>query len=144
MILDVSPGVDQERAAYRFAGAFLMPEGVLWSKIGKRRSDIDWKELLWLKMMYGISVQAITYRCKDLGIINQASMGRLFDIFEEDGWRSPPYREPLDRLGDRFGRFERLCFRALAEGAISESRASELLEVSVRDLDSLLERELSQ
>ena len=144
MILDVSPSVDQERAAYRFAGAFLMPEGVLWSKIGKRRSDIDWKELLGLKMMYGISVQAITYRCKDLGIINQASMGRLFDIFEEDGWRSPPYREPLDRLGDRFGRFERLCFRALAEGAISESRASELLEVSVRDLDSLLERELSQ
>ena len=119
-----------------------MPEEVLWSKIGKHRSDIDWKELLGLKMMYGMSVQAITYRCKDLGIISQASMGRLFDIFEEDGWRSPPYREPLDTLGDRFGRFERLCFRALAEGAVSESKASELLEVSVSQLDSLLEREL--
>ena len=144
MVLGVSPSVDQERAAYRFAGAFLMPEEVLWSKIGKHRSDIDWKELLGLKMMYGMSVQAITYRCKDLGIISQASMGRLFDVFEEDGWRSPPYREPLDTLGDRFGRFERLCFRALAEGAISESKASELLEVSVSELDSVLERELSQ
>ena len=144
MVLDLPPTMDRERAAHRFAGAFLMPEEVLWSKIGKHRSDIDWKELLVLKMMYGMSVQAITYRCKDLGIISLASMGRLFDIFEADGWRSPPYREPLDTLGDRFGRFERLCFRALAEGAISESRASELLEVSVSDLDSVLERELSQ
>ena len=144
MILDVSPDVDREKAAHRFAGAFLMPEEVLWSKIGKHRSEIDWRELLVLKMMFGMSVQAITYRCKDLGIISQALMGRLFDTFEEDGWRSPPYREPLYMLGDRFGRFERLCFRALAEGAISESKASELLEVSVGDLDSVWKRELSQ
>ena len=144
MILDVSPGVDQEKAAYRFAGAFLMPEEVLWAKIGKHRSDIDWKELLALKLVFGMSVQAITYRCKDLGIISQALMGRLFDIFEEDGWRSPPYREPLDILGSPFGRFERLCLRALAEGVISESRASELLERPVSGLDSLWESEFAQ
>ena len=144
MVLDVSPSVDRERAAHRFAGALLMPEEVLWSKIGKHRSEIDWKELLALKMVFGMSVQAITYRCKDLGIISQALMGRLFGIFEEYGWRSPPYREPLDILGDRFGRFDRLCFRALAEGAISESKASELLEVSVCDLDSVWKRELSE
>ena len=143
MVLDVSPDVDQEKAAYRFAGAFLMPEEVLWVKIGKHRSEIDWKELLVLKLAFGMSIQAITYRCKDLGIISQALMGRLFDIFHEDGWRSPPYREPLDMLSNPFGRFERLCFRALAEGAISESKASELLEMPVSDLDSLWERELS-
>ena len=34
------------------------------------------------------------------------------------------------------GRFERLCLRALAEGAISESRAAELLDVPVGELDS--------
>ena len=144
MVLDISPGMDEEKVAYRFAGAFLMPEEVLWSKVGKHRSDVDWRELLVLKLTYGMSVQAITYRCKDLGIISQALYGRLFDLFQEDGWRSPPYREPLDVLGDRFGRFERLCFRALAERAISESKASELLEVPVYDLDSLWERELRE
>lgn len=144
MVLDIAPGIDDEKAAHRFAGAFLMPEEILWSKIGRHRSDIDWRELLMLKLTYGMSIQAITYRCKDLGIISQALMGRLFDIFEDEGWRSPPYREPLEILGDRFGRFERLCFRALAEGAISESKASELLEAPVRDLDSLWERELSE
>ena len=144
MVLDIGPGVDEEKTAHRFAGAFLLPEEVLWAKIGRHRSDIDWKELLVLKLTFGISIQAITYRCKDLGIISEALMGRLFDIFEADGWRDPPYMEPLDILGNRSGRFERLCFRALAEGAISESKASELLEVPVHDLDSLWELELSR
>ena len=144
MLLDVSPGLDEEKAAHRFAGAFLMPEEVLWLRIGKHRSDVDWKELLLLKMAFGMSVQAITYRCKDLGIISQTLMGRLFDMFADDGWRSAPYREPLDVLGDRSGRFERLCFRALAEGAISESKASELLEMPVSDLDALWERGLNE
>ena len=144
MLLDVSPGLDEEKAAHRFAGAFLMPEEVLWLRIGKHRSDVDWKELLLLKMAFGMSVQAITYRCKDLGIISQTLMGRLFDMFADDGWRSPPYREPLDVLGDRSRRFERLCFRALAEGAISESKASELLEMPVSDLDALWERGLNE
>ncbi len=144
MLLDVSPGLDEEKAAHRFAGAFLMPEEVLWLRIGKHRSDVDWKELLLLKMAFGMSVQAITYRCKDLGIISQTLMGRLFDMFADDGWWSPPYREPLDVLGDRSGRFERLCFRALAEGAISESKASELLEMPVSDLDALWGRGLNE
>ena len=135
MVLDVSSRVDTEKAANRFAGALLLPEEVLWAKVGKHRSQIDWKELLVLKLMFGISLQAITYRCKDLGIISYALMGRLFDVFKKMGWQSPPYREPLDALGDKFGRFEQLCFRALSEEAISESKASELLEMSVHDLD---------
>ena len=112
-----------------------MPEEVLWSKIGKHRSDIDWRELLALKLSFGMSIQAITHRCRNLGIISQALSVRLFETFERVGWRSPPYREPLDVQGKRIGRFERLCLRALAEGAISESRASELLEVSVKELN---------
>lgn len=142
LVLDVNREVDEEAAAYRFAGAFLMPEEVLWARVGKHRTDMDWKELLALKLLFGMSIQAITYRCGELGIISQALKGRMFDQFTEFGWRDSPYREPLDKLGDRSGRFERLCFRALAEGAISESKASELLEMSVHDLNRLWEKEL--
>ena len=142
LVLDVHPCVGEEEAAYRFAGAFLMPEEVLWTRVGKHRTDMDWKELLALKLLFGISIQAITYRCGELGIISQALKGRMFDMFTDFGWRDSPYREPLDVLGDRSGRFERLCFRALAEGAISESKVSELLEMSVHDLNRLWEREL--
>ena len=135
MILDVSPGMDRELAVHRFAGAFLMPEEALWASIGRHRSNIDWRELLGLKLAFGMSIQAITHRCRALGIISEALRKRLFDTFKQVGWRSPPYREPLDMAGSRLGRFERLCFRALAEGAISESKAAELLDVPVGDLD---------
>ena len=136
MVLDVSPGIDREEAAHRFAGAFLMPEEAFWSKIGKHRSNIDWREFLALKLAFGISVQAMTHRCRNLGIISGAHADRLFETFDEIGWGSPPYREPLDTEGSRIGRFEQLCLRALAEGAISEASASELLEVPADELDN--------
>lgn len=37
-------------------------------------------------------------------------------------------------------RFERLCFRALAEGAVSEAKAAELLGISVHDLNRRMEQ----
>lgn len=37
-------------------------------------------------------------------------------------------------------RFERLCYRALAGGIIGESRAAELLGISVRELDKRLDQ----
>ena len=81
-------------AANRFAGAFLMPAEALWREIGKHRTTISLGELLRLKELFGASIQAITYRCHDLGIINDASYRRLFRIFNEHGWRKPPYEEP--------------------------------------------------
>ena len=143
LMLDVSPGIDEEKAAYRFAGAFLMPEEVMWAEIGKHRTALGWAEMFKLKLMLGVSVQAITYRCKDLGIINQTLMGRMFDQFEELGWRGPPYKEDHPMPGESSGRFERLCYRALAEGAISESKASELLEIPVHDLNERMDKPAS-
>ena len=50
--------------------------------------------------------------------------------------RDPPYEKPLAiREGETLRRFKRLCLRALAEGAISEPKAAELLGISVRELD---------
>ena len=81
-------------------------------------------------------MQALTYRCKDLGIFNQTLFRRLFDEFKRRGWRDPLCEEPLAiREGEKPRRFERLCLRALAEGAISEPKAAELLGVPVRELD---------
>lgn len=56
------------------------------------------------------------------------------------GWRRPPYKEPLAwKKGEEPKRFERLTFRALAEGAISEARAAELLGISVQKLNRRME-----
>ena len=134
MILIVDPTVDEEKAAYRFAGAFLMPAVTLRTEIGKRRRSMGWSELFDLKQIFGVSVQALTYRCKDLGIFSPSLFRLLFEEFSRRGWRSPPYQEPSPISREEPKRFERLCFRALAEGAISEAKAAELLGISVRDV----------
>lgn len=134
--------VDEEKAAHRFAGAFLIPADVLRTEVGAKRSSISIGELVALKKRFGVSIQALTYRCKDLGIINQAAFARLFRVFAERGWRTVPFEEPAAMAPEleEPKRFERLCYRALAEGFIGEARAAELLGISVRELDARLDQ----
>jgi Zn-dependent peptidase ImmA (M78 family)/DNA-binding XRE family transcriptional regulator len=142
MVIAPSGGVDEEKAAHRFAGAFLMPADVLRAEVGAHRSSISIGELVALKKRFGVSIQALAYRCKDLGIISQSVCARLFKEFSDRGWRAAPFQEPesLDPEVEEPRRFERLCYRALAEGVIGESRAAELLGISVRELDRRLDQ----
>jgi Zn-dependent peptidase ImmA (M78 family) len=112
-----------------------MPAEILWREIGRHRTSVSLGELFALKTLLGVSVQALAYRCKDLGIFGQPLMRRLYEEFERQGWRSPPYDEPLPVAKERATRLSRLCFRAVEEGAMSESRAAEALGISVRELD---------
>lgn len=141
MVMEVGPGVDPEKAAHRFAGAFLMPAEALWGEIGKRRTSMSLGELLRLKQLFGASFQCIAYRCRDLQIINEATFRSLFKVFSQRGWRSPPYQEPgaIDPKKEEPTRLERLCFRALTEGVVGEARAAELIGVSVRELSRLMD-----
>ncbi|MCF7701592.1 helix-turn-helix domain-containing protein [Loktanella sp. M215] len=141
MVLNVAQGCDPERAANRFAGAFLIPAEVLRQEIGSLRKDISIGELISLKDRFGVSIQALTYRCKDLEIINPSTFGRLFKIYKDRGWRDAPFEEPHSIAWEQEepDRFQRLCFRALSEGLIGLSRAAELLEIHVRELESRLD-----
>ena len=56
------------------------------------------------------------------------------------GWSRFPYDEPCAMNVERLARFERLCFRALAEGAIPASKAAELLGITVHDLNRQMEQ----
>jgi len=134
MVLDPAAKVDEEKAAHRFAGAFLMPAETLRAEIGRHRKSIGWGELFEIKRIFGVSVQALTCRCKDLSILGAPAFRMLFNEFTRRGWRSPPYKEPWAMPGEQSLRFDRLCFRALSEGAISEAKAAELLGHSVHEL----------
>lgn len=140
LLLDMSQGINEEKASNRFAGAFLMSADILRAEVGKHRHYISLGELLQLKAIFGVSVGAIAYRCKDLGIIDNALYQQLFEGFKEQGWRHPPYKEPLPVEPLQPTRFKRLCFRALAENAVSEAKAAELLGISVRQLELEMDR----
>ena len=123
MTLDPATRVNVEKAAHRFASAFLMPAETVRAEIGRHRKSIGWGQFLDLKRIFGVSVQALAYRCKDPGIFGAPLFRQLFREFARGGWRSPPYQEPEVMPGKRPTRFESLCFRALSKGAISEARA---------------------
>jgi len=129
----------REKAAHRFAGAFLMPAEALWSNVGRHRSSIGWSELFALKQVFGASMQAIAYRCGDLGIFPPSLSQRLFREFSRRGFRTAPNYEPNQLPEEKPERFDRLCYRALAEGAISEAKTAELLNITVHELNRRME-----
>lgn len=126
--------INFERACDKFASAFLMPERVMRDALGNARRTISIGELVALKQLLGVSVQALTYRAKDLGIITDHTYKSLYREFSKRGWLKPPFQEPYSIQLEEPKRFKRLCLRAIAEEIINESMAAELLEITVDDI----------
>ncbi|MFA5269856.1 MAG: XRE family transcriptional regulator [Methanoregula sp.] len=125
IVMIPDPSIDAELAAHRFAGAFIAPAPGLISDLGAKRKMLDIYELHLLKHKYGISMQALIYRARDLHIISNAKLNELFDIFNERDWRQS---EPGDHLNSETpSRMKRMIFRALSEHKITRSRAAELI-----------------
>ena len=132
--LDIAPE-EAESGAHHFAGAFLMPAETLRREVGRHRRSMGWSELFGLKRMFGVSAQALTHRCQTAGIFSGALCRQLFRDFSRLGWSAPPFIEPVEIPRERPGRFERLCFRALAEGAISKAEATGLLGITLNEVN---------
>ena len=135
LILDLDEGIDEEKAAHRFAGAFLVPRSKVYEELGKNRRNISYQELLLLKHKYGLSMQAWIYRAKDLGVISESKFRMMFIDLSKKGWREIEPGDPVD--SEKPGRMDQLVLRALAEGVITRSRAGELLNQQVKELEKM-------
>jgi Zn-dependent peptidase ImmA (M78 family) len=135
LVLDNQSKIENENICNYFAGAFLMPDRILWATLGKHRSSISVGELISLKTFFGVSIQAIVFRCKNLGIISNSMYSDLFRVFARRGWLKPPYDEPERIQAEPSRRYQRLCYRALTEKVISEYKAAEFLDITPKDLE---------
>ena len=135
LVLDIPSTVPEERAYQRFAGAFLAPGDELVREVGRRRLNFGFEELIAIKHIFGISAAALVMRLRDLGIITEATVRNIFGGIGR-GWRTEEPR-PLERT-ESPTRFRRLCLRALAEHAISESKAAELLRMRVSEIEGIM------
>lgn len=130
---------DEEKAANLFAGAFLMPREHLLREVGKHRSALGYKEIVDLKRLYRVSGAALLMRLRQLDVISQSILVYAFQTIAR-GWRTqePEELEPANIRGqrERARRFERLCYRALAEGLISLSKAVELLRLPMPEVEA--------
>lgn len=129
---------DEERAAQCFAGAFLMPRSHLINEVGKHRHAFGYQELIDLKRMYRVSGAALLYRLRQVGVINDSVLVYAFQTIART-WRTqePVALEKAEETGklEPALRFERMCYRTLAEGMISVNKAAELLRVSVSEVE---------
>lgn len=133
ILLDVDDSLDEEKAAHRFAGAFLVPRPKVFEELGEHRQQLGVKELLILKQKYGLSMQAWIYRAKDLGIISQSKRKQMFIALRKRGWR---VEEPGAQVeAEESHRMKQLILRALAEEVISRPRAEELMREPFRGLE---------
>lgn len=135
-LLTVS-GIEEEKAANRFASAFLMPAAHVREQVGKHRAGFGVAELMVTKHLYAVSAAALLVRLRDLGIITQQTMVYAFQTFGRTWRKTEP--QPLSTSEsnprEQPQRFQRLCYRALAEGLITISKASELLRKPVAVID---------
>jgi Zn-dependent peptidase ImmA (M78 family)/DNA-binding XRE family transcriptional regulator len=120
---------NEEKWCNHFAGAFLLPKATLISHLGEHRHNLEPRELYLLKHEFGLSMQGVLFRAKQAEIITQATFERICRMFSMNGWRKcePQTQYPSEKTI----LFKQLVYRALAEDYISESKAAELLGLSV-------------
>ena len=130
---------DEEKAATVFAGAFLVPREHLQREAGKHRNALGHTELIELKRLYRVSGAALLMRLRQAGVISDAILIYAFQSVAR-GWRTqePNELEAPNERGqlERARRFERLCYRALAEGLISLTKAAELLRLPIPKVEA--------
>lgn len=123
--------IDEEKACNRFAGAFLAPRDSVLRLLGQRRTWLEPRELQLLKGDWGLSMAGWMLRARDLGVLSADAAAKMWSFFKANGWdkREPEPQYPRERSSG----FEQLVYRALAEDQIGESKAAELLGLSLGD-----------
>jgi len=81
----------QEGQAHRFASALLMPAGEVEPWLIRRSNQLDVLEDG--SRVWGVSMQALVRRSKDLGVLSESQYTRTMKRMSMYGWRT---REPID------------------------------------------------
>lgn len=140
IVLDIPARLDEEKVAFRFGGAFLAPKDTIHKVVGSRRDHFQVRELFILKKYFGLSVQALLFRFRDLEIITQSIFSNWYMIINRNGWKKNepnPIKEELPQW------FEKSILHAFSEGLISSDEASRLLgdEVDSKELSLIKKKE---
>ncbi len=88
---DEEPGSHAvERQAHTFSAEFLAPTSEIRDLLPR---TANWKQLLELKQVWGVSIQALLFRARTLGIMPEYTYRRAMTEINARGWRS---NEPGD------------------------------------------------
>ena len=128
----LAAGLDEEKAANRFAGAFLAPRDALYKTLGQKRKVLELQELILLKAEYGMSVQGLLYRAGDLEILPVPARRAMWNFLRNNGLYDKELGESYPPEETRL--FKQRVYRAMAEDLIGDSKAAELLGIPLSEL----------
>ncbi|GAB1350909.1 XRE family transcriptional regulator [Ignavibacteriales bacterium] len=123
LILEIADdSLDEEKAVNRFASSFLLPRDMIFQRVGQKRNLVTYSELKNYKKEFGVSIQAIIYRLKDLSVISTAHYTEWFQYLTFSGLR---IKEEIILESEKSDRITELIVRALTEGYIDSQTAVE-------------------
>lgn len=131
---------EKEKLCDVFASEMLLPSEVVESEFGSK-SKITIQGLKKIQVIYGISIDATMYSLKRIGIINE-NRHRNYCIQKNSnhGFKTSVeesrYSEPLsnNEYDDDF--YEDLVYQALNQELISPSKAAQLLNTSIHEIEN--------
>lgn len=129
-LLITHDGLDDEKVANFFAGAFLVPAEKLIGDLGAKRRTLNLFELQQLKKKYKVSMQCIIMRANQLNIISDFEKERLFKVINMKKWK---LNEPVDIENEVSFKFKQMVCEAVSEKYISESKGAEYLNISINE-----------
>jgi len=139
IVLKVPEDIDEEDAALRFGAAFLFPKEVVYREFGTKRAFVGENELLLFKRRFGISLQALLYRLRQLGIITETYYKQWCMDINRLGWRK---HEPNELKPEQPQWLRQKLMRLSSEDVISKEEAERILGESLEIVEplSLIER----
>ncbi len=141
LLLDIPadmPAKEVENICNAFASEFLLPVEVLKAKVGRCRHDISLAELTDIQRQFGISIDDIMAALYAGGVIS----ANRYSGYQAKKNRLPDFKALAEKsraVAERSGRFARMVYRALADEAITFSKAAVLLNTSVESVKSHLQ-----
>jgi len=133
-VLKIADSLDEEKAAFRFGGALLAPRREFTDEVGARRSYVDLGELQLLKRKFGLSMQALLRRMRDLDIINEGYYQQWCIDINRMGWRRD---EPAALPPEEPQWLQRTLLRGIAEGALTAEEGKTMLGMEIEDGERL-------
>lgn len=133
MHADAEPGSRVvEDQAHRFAAEFLMPAGEI---AGELPATTDWARLAELKGVWGVSMAALLYRARTLGVMREVTYRNAMGVMSARGWRrgEPGPPRPLERPTMLVRSLE-----VLAAAGLSRDDLAAAAQVTRADLDLLV------
>lgn len=120
-----------ESLCHVFASALLLPRTALERALMPGRRKVAFRELKELKESYGLSLQAIVYRARTLGLLTDRQVRSFRETMRANGWL---VKEPVEYLGNEHAsRLRRLLGYAVAESIIPPERAAALAGVTAAE-----------